>query len=137
MAKKIFIAVISLLLFSHCSSIKVGKVEKEKALSGTSSPSYEELWQAAYQVSLKYPLRDFSKEEGAIESDWITEGEFTRYRFFISIDSESTPIGFDIDVQSQRRKTSTFRWQWVEPSLDKSENLKNSIHEHLKKIRAT
>lgn len=134
MKKNLALVLVFFLFIASCSqNIKASQTEVIAQRPNT----YEELWQATYLASLEYTLHDFSKIEGSIESNWIYEGDLNRYRFFISIDQESDPIDCNIDIQSQTRKAKDSKWQWVEPSIDKEERLKNKIHENIKKIRAT
>ncbi len=99
--------------------------------------SFEEVWEAIYQTSISYSLHDFSKEEGTVQSNWIYENPLSRYRFFITISSSETPIEWTIDVQGQERAAEQSNWKWTEPSLDKEENIQNTIYENLQKNRAS
>lgn len=99
--------------------------------------SYEEVWHAVYQTSISYSLKELSKEEGTVESHWMYDSPTSRYRFFITLAPSSSPIEWTLDIQSQERSSEQSNWRWVEPSLDKEENIQNTIYENLEKNRTS
>ncbi|MBI3018146.1 MAG: hypothetical protein HYY62_09210 [Deltaproteobacteria bacterium] len=118
----------------------IPRTQTQQAPSATpeSQPyTYEEVWHAIYQTSLPYSLKDFSKEEGTVESNWIYDSGLSRYRFFITIDHTTSPIEWTIDIQGQDRASEQASWKWIAPSLDKEENIQNTIYENLEKNRTS
>lgn len=105
----------------------------------TSPYTQEEVWQAVYHLTIEFPVHEFSQEEGTLESEWIEENDLSRYRFFVSLNSdeiEFQKIPFFIDIDSQMRKNKSLPWRNTKPPADKQEKIKNHIYEHLKKNRA-
>ena len=62
---------------------------------------------------------------------------FNGYRFFITIAPSTSPIEWTIDIQGQERASEQSSWKWTEPSLDKEENIQNTIYENLEKNRTS
>ena len=111
--------------------------QQTPSTSESQAYTYEEVWHAVHQTSLSYALKDFSKEEGTIESNWIYDSGLSRYRFFITLAPSTSPIEWTIDIQGQERSSEQSSWRWTEPSLDKEENIQNTIYENLEKNRTS
>lgn len=133
-----------LLLASCATQPPVGVPEK---ISPPLSTEHR-LWTAAYRVALNYPIRDLSEKDRFIESDWIEEGKYSRYRFFITMGhpTQSSPTEIIpeiipeiiIEIQNQSRSSQIrpskkSEWRWSAPSLDKEEKLKQAIYAEFQK----
>lgn len=133
----VFTTTLGTLALTQCSTPSSKKNASED-LDITATGDVEMRWKAAWKVALAYPIRDYSKEDGYIESDWIYPHKNSRYRFFIHI-TEGDPT--DITVQSQKRRSHAWGSQkrdWEEdmPSFDIEENLKNNIHARLQELES-
>ena|SRR3989338_1405182 len=113
------------------------QTQQTPSIPESQSYTYEEVWHAVYQTSISYSLKEFSKEDGTVESNWIYESPLSRYRFFITIASSTSSLEWTIDIQSQERSSEQSSWRWAEPSLDKEENIQNAIYENIEKNRTS
>jgi len=123
--------VVSLLLMTQCSSPPKPRPRRTVAAPAVVEGTHR-IWQAALDAAMKYPVHDYSMDDGYIESDWIYQSKRRRYRFFIYVLDSQSHV-YDIAIQSQQRKGTENRWQWKMPTLDIEQNLRKAIHAEYKK----
>ncbi|OGQ16839.1 MAG: hypothetical protein A3B70_07320 [Deltaproteobacteria bacterium RIFCSPHIGHO2_02_FULL_40_11] len=95
------------------------------------SDNYDQLWNAAYKVAITYPLKDFSKKSGTLESEWIYLEENHRYKFFITLEKKVDTFQLEIDTLHQTQASKQAPWRWHAPLSNIQEQLKMKIHESL------